>query len=359
DAGGLFERRAPFFLAHRNLDLDERPKIFLRHSKAFGALPEPKPPLAWTQTGQPLGFDVLAPDGFFRIRGGKFGNVARCVVGHEHTTLANACTGAAPDQPCREEEARGRDRRAAEMHEWWPRQGSRGQYLCSSECQHEVVKRRFMSLNGHSKSGCEMNPERDLDPDTLSAHAFVVETPHRSEQGWLSAFGVAAIFVVWSPASTRCPVGATQDLAKALAAQRRSIGRDAQLARVWWVSSLEAALELARAAGPVPGSNTTIEAIERRIREAARQRRIPLAEHAPTLERARTALARLDRGLALAKQRGVLQQFNWRFKFLRQKQPRLDYGRAYAALKAERRLAASAGALPDLAGIVDAVLPIK
>src|SRR5262249_25393774 len=142
--------------------------------------------------------------------------------------------------------------------------------------------------------------------------------------------------------------------------QRRTLGPDTELARVWWLSSLEAALELARTAGPAPGSNTTIEAIERRIREVARRRRIPLAEHAPTLERARTALARLEHGLALAKQRGVLQQFNWRFKFLRQKQPRLDYGRAYAALKAEiaRRLAEGNGALPDLTGIVDAVLPL-
>src|SRR5262249_58813484 len=122
-----------------------------------------------------------------------------------------------------------------------------------------------------------------------------MELPTRQEREWLTAFGVAAIFVVWSPANTRCAIGATQDLGKALAAQRHSIGRDAQFVRVWWVSSLEAALELARTAEPAPGSSATVEAIERRIREVARRRRIPLAEHGPTLERARTALARLDR----------------------------------------------------------------
>jgi hypothetical protein len=174
------------------------------------------------------------------------------------------------------------------------------------------------------------------------------------------AFQLGAVYVVWSPASARCAVGTGQDLGKALTAQRRTIGRDAELRRVWWVSSPTAALELVRTTDPAPGSSATVEAIERRIREAARRRRIPLAEHAATLARARTALARLDRGLELAQQRGVLQQFNWRFKFLRQKQPSLDYGRARTALKAEiaRRLAEGGGGLPDLGGIVDAVLPL-
>src|SRR5262249_12631202 len=179
---------------------------------------------------------------------------------------------------------------------------------------------------------------------------------------WLTAFGAAAVYAIWSPANTRCAIGATQDLAKALAAQRRLIGRDAQLACVWWISSLEAALELAKAAGPTPGGEVVevVEVLERRIREAARRRRIPLAEHDHTLARARSALARLDRGLELAKSRGVLQELNWRFKFLRQKQPQLSYGAVHAELKAEiaRRLAEGNGALPDLTGIVDAVLPL-
>src|SRR5262249_21716836 len=119
-------------------------------------------------------------------------------------------------------------------------------------------------------------------------HAAVLELPTNQQRDWLAAFGAAAVFVGSAPTRSPAELGATQDLKNAVAAERRLIGRDAQLARVWWVSSLEAALELARAAGPVPGSNTTIEAIERRIREAARRRRIPLAEHAPTLERART-----------------------------------------------------------------------
>jgi len=193
-----------------------------------------------------------------------------------------------------------------------------------------------------------------------------MELPNRSEGGWLTAFGVAAIFIAWSPASTRCAIGATQDLGKALGAQRRLIGRDAQLARVWWVSSLEAALELARTAGPAPGSSATIKAIERRIREVARRRRIPLAEHTPTLERARTALARLDRGLALAKATGTLSFFNSRYKFCRRKaqaegRPFLSYGTAHSRLKSEiaRRIAEAGSGTLTLEGIVDAVLPLK
>ena len=180
------------------------------------------------------------------------------------------------------------------------------------------------------------------------------------------AFQLGAVYVVWSPANTRCAIGATQDLGKALAAQRRSIGRDAQLARVWWLSSLEAALDLAAAVGTALASTTTVEEIESRIREAARRLGIPLAEHDVTLARVRSALARLDHGLELAKSRGVLSFFNSRYRFLREKavaagQPFQSYGMAYNRLKAEiaKRLAERDGRLPDLSGIVDVILPLK
>jgi len=140
-----------------------------------------------------------------------------------------------------------------------------------------------------------------------------VDIPSRQEQGWLTAFGVAAIYIAWSPASTRCAIGATQDLAKALATQRGMLGRDTELHRVWWIPSLEAALELAGTAGGLaPDTNTAVEVVEHRIREVARRCRIPLAEHGPTLERARTALTRFEHRLKLAQQRGVLQEFNAR-----------------------------------------------
>jgi hypothetical protein len=174
-----------------------------------------------------------------------------------------------------------------------------------------------------------------------------------------------AIYIVSTPAGTN-KLGATQDLGKALAAQRRSIGRDAELRCVWWVSNLEAALELAKAAGPAPGSVEVVEVVGRRIREAARRRRIPLAEHGPTLERARTALARLDRGLALAKATGTLSFFNSRYKFCRRKaqaegRPFLSYGTAHSRLKSEiaRRIAEAGSGTLTLEGIVDAVLPLK
>jgi len=186
-----------------------------------------------------------------------------------------------------------------------------------------------------------------------------MELPNRFEREWLTAFGTAAIFITWSTASARCALGATQDLPRALTAQRRSLGRDTRFARIWWVSSPAVALELTRAITLAP--EATVKEAETAIRKA-RQLRIPLAEHDATLERARGAIARLDRGLEVAKQRGVLQEFNWRFKFLRQKQPDLSYGTAHAKLKAEiaKRIAESGkNGLPDLTGIVDAVLPIK
>src|SRR5262249_26783170 len=99
-----------------------------------------------------------------------------------------------------------------------------------------------------------------------------MELPNRSERDWLTAFGVAAIFIAWSPANTRCAIGATQNLGKALAAQRRSIGRDAQLASVWWVSSLEAALELARAGG---GGGHSVPDPYARLRRSRRSGRAP------------------------------------------------------------------------------------
>jgi hypothetical protein len=184
-----------------------------------------------------------------------------------------------------------------------------------------------------------------------------VETPSRQEREWLTAFGVAAVYVVEAPAGTQ--LSATQDLTKALTVHRRTLGRDVQLARIWWTSNLATALELVTAVTPAAGA--TIEEVDLAVREAARQRQITLAEHGTTLERARAALARLDRGLELAKRRGILWEFNARFRFLRQKQPQLSYGAMHAKLKTEiaRRLAENAGALPDLAGIVDVVLPLK
>src|SRR5262249_34685547 len=135
-----------------------------------------------------------------------------------------------------------------------------------------------------------------------------------------------------------------------------------KLAAVCWVPNLAAALKLTEAVGSALASSAASpKALERMVRKTARCHRIPLAEHEATLERARATLARLEHGLKLAQSRGVLQEFNWRFKFLRQEQPQLSYGVAFAALKSEiaRRLAAGDGALPDLTGIVDTVLPIK
>jgi hypothetical protein len=128
--------------------------------------------------------------------------------------------------------------------------------------------------------------------------------------------------------------------------------------RVWWVSSLAAALELAKAVGAAPSA---VEEAERLIRAAAQERGIALAEHEPTLARAKAALARLDHGLAVAEQRGILAASNSRFKFLRLKDPKLDYGKAHSRLKFEiaRRIAeTSDGGLPDLRGLVNAILPM-
>jgi hypothetical protein len=128
--------------------------------------------------------------------------------------------------------------------------------------------------------------------------------PSREEHAWLAAFGAAAVFIACTAAGSPCAIGTAQDLSKALAAQRHALGRDTQLARMWWISSPAAALELTRSIKLAPGA--TVEEAERRIRESARRLGTPLAEHGPTLERARAALAKLDRGLKLAQSRGVL-----------------------------------------------------
>jgi hypothetical protein len=127
--------------------------------------------------------------------------------------------------------------------------------------------------------------------------------------------------------------------------------------RVWWTQSPAAALELANAVALRPGMTTRKAEIA--VRHAAGRLRIPLAEHDTTLAHARAALARLDHALKLATQQGTLWAFNQRFRYLRQKQPSLNYSRVHAQLKNEiaRRLAESGG-LPDLGGIVDAVLPL-
>jgi len=187
-----------------------------------------------------------------------------------------------------------------------------------------------------------------------------MEIPTRQEREWLTTFDVAAVYIACS--SARCAVGTAQDLAQTLAARRRTLGRDAQFVRIWWIPSSTAALELAGAVALPP--EATVRDAESAVRRAARRLRIPLAEHGATLARARAAIARLDCGLEVAKQRGVLSFFNGRYRFLREKaaaagQPFQSYGTAHAQLKAElaRRLAASGGGLPDLGGIVDTVLP--
>jgi len=179
----------------------------------------------------------------------------------------------------------------------------------------------------------------------------VLELPSNQVRSWLATFGTAAVAVVSAPSGI-C-VAATQDLARTLRSRR-----GAEVARVWWVSSLAAALELAKAVGAAP---STVEEAERLIRAAAQERGIALAEHEPTLARAKAALARLDHGLAVAEQRGILAASNSRFKFLRLKDPKLDYGKAHSRLKFEiaRRIAeTSDGGLPDLRGLVNAILPM-
>jgi hypothetical protein len=185
----------------------------------------------------------------------------------------------------------------------------------------------------------------------------------RRERDWLTAFGVGALFIACSPTSTRCAVGASQDLADALAAQRRTLGRDARFTGIWWISSTAAALELATAVTP----GATVEETEAAVREAARRLGIPLAEHEPTLARARAAIAKLDRGLALAKATGTLSFFNARYRVLRQQavaagRPFQSYGDAYTRLKAQigKRVAEAGGSGKlTLEGVVDLVLPSK
>jgi hypothetical protein len=195
-------------------------------------------------------------------------------------------------------------------------------------------------------------------------HAAVLELPTNQQRYWLGAFGAAAVFIVNALAGSPCAVGATQDLAKTLAAQRRSLGQNLQLVRVWWTSSSATALELATAVALAPGA--TVEETEAAVRESARRLGIPLAEHEPTLARARAAIAKLDRGLALAKATGTLSFFNSRYKFCRRKaqaegRPFLSYGTAHSRLKSEiaRRIAEAGSGTLTLKGIVDAVLPLK
>jgi hypothetical protein len=196
------------------------------------------------------------------------------------------------------------------------------------------------------------------DLDASWDHAYrrtVLEIPAEAESTWLAAFGAAAVAVFIHTDSTATTV-ATQDLARSLRSQRKG-DPGAKLASVHWVASLTEALRIANVVG---GAGSIVEANEL-IRHAARELRIALIDHDQVLSRARNAVARLERGLAVAKERGVLMEFNWRFKFLRRQNPKLSYGTAHNRLKAEiaRRIAEAGANLPDLGGIVDAVLPLK
>jgi hypothetical protein len=83
----------------------------------------------------------------------------------------------------------------------------------------------------------------------------------------------------------------------------------------------------AELAGAVPcPAQTPVEA-EAALRREARRRGVTLVEHEKAMARARSGLARLDRALAVARDRGVLWEFNARFQFLRQTaEPRLRRG---------------------------------
>jgi hypothetical protein len=183
----------------------------------------------------------------------------------------------------------------------------------------------------------------------------VLELPTKPQAEWLRSFGAAAVAVFTTANGTA--VAATQDLARSLRGRRKSYA-DSELAAAWWAGSLTDAL---RIADNVDAPDAPEEA-EKAIRHTACQLGIALTHNTMALARAKTALARLDAGLKLATQRGILFEFNQRFKYLRRKNPKLNYGAAHHRLKFEvaRRIAeAGAGTLPDLHGIVEVILPLK
>jgi hypothetical protein len=207
-----------------------------------------------------------------------------------------------------------------------------------------------------AKAARKRASRRDLDPDRLAgARLAPWRSRHDRNRNGSRLFSAAAVTVFTTADGTTAV--ASQDLMRSLRGQRKSYP-DAELVGAYWTSSLADALRIASAVS----APTTIEDAEKRIRTTAAELGIALTAHAMALARAKAALAKLDKALAVAKQTGTLQEFNWRFAFLRCKNPRLNYGMAHNKLKLEiaRRIAeTSTGAMPDLCGLVDAVLPIK
>jgi hypothetical protein len=124
-----------------------------------------------------------------------------------------------------------------------------------------------------------------------------IELPDRATTAYLRECGGAAIYIV-ADGSGSCILGASVDLAAALAAVRKCDGNfHAVLAAVWWAPRHHVAqlIEIARReVAPVPVSARDVTTVTAAVERASRQMGLRLTDHGVAMARAKAAVEPLS-----------------------------------------------------------------
>jgi hypothetical protein len=164
----------------------------------------------------------------------------------------------------------------------------------------------------------------------------VIEPLKRGERNYLAQFGVTAIYITCS-----CMLGVGHDLARVGSGCRRLVGSP---------SRREAEQVLVAIGERHPA---TVDEATRELLAAAGRLDVVLSEHTVVLARARAAVAKLDRRLAMAKETGTLAFFNAEYRRRRiaaraSGKGFMSYGAAHRRLRKAIAGAAATGSMPEL-----------
>jgi hypothetical protein len=182
-----------------------------------------------------------------------------------------------------------------------------------------------------------------------------VTLPSRSEQRYLSTFGLGALAIFADATGSRVSIAAINDVGEALNAVRRAWPKDSQpvLTAAYWTNGLRLAQQVATLAlgsdlHGTPRDDTgririnTATAIAA-VRSAADRLQIQIVTHDLVLSRARAASGALGTALDAARDGGVLREFHRLYR--RRRQAAQAAGLAFVSYGTARERLANALAL--------------
>jgi hypothetical protein len=168
---------------------------------------------------------------------------------------------------------------------------------------------------------------------------MAIDPPTGSTRDYLSAFGVACVYVAALAGHRPVVVGAARDLSRALLSlQTRSPLR---LEAAFWVKDKRVAVDLVRqvrdhfaaVATPAGYLDVTTVAVIGELEQVARAGNVALTSHASAMTRVAAAVARVEHEVRAAQSEGRLKFFNRAFHAYRTSGGTLPYRQAYARLR--------------------------